>query len=545
MPDHSVPSGSDSRQEASIPSMPARRLAWPLPGGSEWTFDQIERYEQEIARVAENYRLDTFPNQIEIISAEQMMDAYASNGLPVGYTHWSFGKRFLSTEQNYRRGQMGLAYEIVINSNPCIAYLMEENTMAMQALVIAHASYGHNSFFKGNYLFRTWTQPDAIIDYLVFARRYVAECEQRHGAREVEQVLDACHALANLGVDRYKRPQRRSLAQEQALQKDREALLQEQVNQIWRTLPRRKQSSDRTPERPFPPEPQENVLYFIEKHAPVLEPWQRELVRIVRKMSQYFYPQRQTQVMNEGWATFWHYTILQTLYDEGMLPDNIMMEVLHSHTNAITQPGFDSDHYGGMNPYALGFAMYRDIRRVCESPTDEDKRWFPDFAGSDWRETLDFAMRNFKDESFIAQFLSPNLIRKFRLFCIIDDDQSSKVKVGAIHDDAGYRAVRDALARQYALSEREPNLQVTRVDVSGDRSLTLRHFRNNRRPLAGNYKDVMNYLAELWQFTVRLETMGEDGSVETTHECRTEKRDGTRPPDEAAWALTGAFQRRS
>ncbi|OGA00898.1 MAG: SpoVR family protein [Betaproteobacteria bacterium RIFCSPLOWO2_02_FULL_62_17] len=527
-----------------MPSVPARRSTAPLPGGSEWTFEEVERYDHEIARVAERYRLDTYPNQIEIISAEQMMDAYASNGLPLGYTHWSFGKRFLATEQNYKRGQMGLAYEIVINSNPCIAYLMEENTLAMQALVIAHASYGHNSFFKGNYLFRTWTQPDAIIDYLVFARRYVAECEQRHGVMEVERVLDACHALANLGVDRYKRPPKRSLAEEQALQQEREQLLQIQVNQIWRTLPRRKQDAGQAPERPFPPEPQENVLYFVEKHAPMLEPWQREIVRIVRKLAQYFYPQRQTQVMNEGWATFWHYTITQTLYDEGLLPDNIMLEILHSHTNVIAQPGFDDKTFGGINPYALGFAMYRDIRRICESPTDEDRRWFPDIAGSDWRDTLRFAMRNFKDESFIAQFLSPALIRRFRLFCITDDGHSEKLKVSAIHDEGGYRMVRDTLARQYALAEREPDLQVVGVDVSGDRSLTLRHFRQERRPLAQTYKDVMNYLATLWGFTVRLQTMNEAGSIESTHECRVEKRAGMRQPDAAAWVLTDAFLHR-
>ena len=101
----------------------------------------------------------------------------------------------------------GLAYEIVINSNPCIAYLMEENTMTMQALVIAHAAYGHNSFFKGNYLFRTWTNADAIVDYLLFARSYIAQCEERYGVDEVELLLDSCHALMNVGVDRYKRPQ--------------------------------------------------------------------------------------------------------------------------------------------------------------------------------------------------------------------------------------------------------------------------------------------------------------------------------------------------
>ena len=112
-------------------------------------------------RVAGEFGLDTYPNQIEIITSEQMLDAYASSGLPIGYPHWSYGKEFIRNEQAYRRGMQGLAYEIVINSNPCIAYLMEENTMATQALVIAHACYGHNSFFKGNHLFRQWTAADA------------------------------------------------------------------------------------------------------------------------------------------------------------------------------------------------------------------------------------------------------------------------------------------------------------------------------------------------------------------------------------------------
>src|SRR5690606_39187223 len=132
-----------------------------ISNSSEWTYELLEKYDEEIARVAEEYKLDTYRNQIEIISAEQMMDAYSSVGMPLGYNHWSFGKQFLSVEKNYKRGNMGLAYELVINSDPCIAYLMEENTLPMQALVIAHACYGHNSFFKNNYLFKTWTSADS------------------------------------------------------------------------------------------------------------------------------------------------------------------------------------------------------------------------------------------------------------------------------------------------------------------------------------------------------------------------------------------------
>ena len=132
----------------------ARKKVHPLPTGSEWSFESIQAYDDALGKIALEYGLDSYPHVLEIISAEQMMDAYASIGMPVYYHHWSFGKQFLVTENRYKRGQMGLAYEIVINSNPCIAYLMEENTLTMQALVIAHAAYGHNSFFKGNHLFK-------------------------------------------------------------------------------------------------------------------------------------------------------------------------------------------------------------------------------------------------------------------------------------------------------------------------------------------------------------------------------------------------------
>ncbi|NMG30399.1 SpoVR family protein [Aromatoleum evansii] len=497
-----------------------------LPATSEWTFEAIDAYHTEIARVAANFDLDTYPAQIELITSEQMMDAYASVGMPVNYHHWSFGKHFLSTEKSYRRGQMGLAYEIVINSNPCIAYLMEENTLTMQALVIAHAAYGHNSFFKGNYLFRTWTNADAIIDYLVFARNYIAQCEERYGEEEVELLLDSCHALMNLGVDRYKRPPKLSLAKEKLRQAERTEYLQSQVNELWRTLPAHDAKPGKIAAPRFPPEPEENLLYFVEKHAPLLEPWQREVVRIVRKIAQYFFPQRQTQVMNEGWACFWHYTLINKLYDEGLLADSFMLEFLQSHTNVVYQPSYNDRWYSGINPYALGFAMWQDIKRICDDPTEEDRAWFPDIAGSDWRETFDFAMKNFKDESFVAQYLSPKIMRDFRMFAILDDEHEAKLKVSAIHDETGYRRVREILSDQYNLGSREPNIQVWNVDLRGDRSLTLRHQQYRKRPLGGNIDEVMKHMARLWGFTVRLESQHEDGTVELVQETRLEKRRG-------------------
>lgn len=504
------------RPDSDARPAPARE---PISTTSEWTFDLIQRYDDEIAQCAAEFGLDTYPNQIEVISAEQMMDAYSSVGMPVGYNHWSFGKQFLTTAKGYQRGQMGLAYEIVINSNPCIAYLMEENTLPMQALVIAHASYGHNSFFKGNYLFRTWTDASAIIDYLVFARRYVAECEERHGVDAVEEVLDSCHALMNYGVDRYKRPAPISAAEEQRRQKEREEYLQRQLNDLWRTIPRAGEDDEEKSRRKkrYPAEPQENLLYFIEKNAPLLETWQREIVRIVRKLAQYFYPQRQTQVMNEGWATFWHYTLLHRMYEKGLVTDGFMLEFLQSHTAVVYQPPFNSPWYSGINPYTLGFNIFTDLRRMCENPTDEDREWFPDIAGSNWLETVHFAMKNFKDESFIQQFLSPKVMRDMKLFAIQDDDQDDVYRITAIHDDPGYRTLREKLARQYNLSYREPNIQVWNVDVRGDRSLTLRHIPVDRVPLGEDADEVLRHVHRLWGFDVHLESVDDDTLVAEYH----------------------------
>jgi spore cortex formation protein SpoVR/YcgB (stage V sporulation) len=495
----------------------------PISTGAEWTFELIDRYDHAIHDIAANeFGLDTYPNQIEVIASEQMLDAYASAGLPIGYPHWSYGKEFIRNEQAYRKGARGLAYEIVINSDPCISYLMEENTMAMQALVIAHACYGHNSFFKGNYLFRQWTSADAIIDYMVFARHFVMHCEETYGAERVEEVLDSCHALMSHGVDRYRHPTPLSLAEERDRQREREEYAWKQYDDIWRTVPNRggAAAARKADAARFPTEPQENLLYFIEKYAPKLEPWQRELVRIVRKTAQYFYPQGQTKVMNEGWATFWHYTLLQRMFDKRQVDVGFMLEALASHTNVTTQRGFDQRGYGGINPYALGFAMMCDIRRICEAPTAEDREWFPEIAGGDWQKVLDFAMRNYKDESFIGQFLSPRLMREFHLFAVADHESDDDLVVDAIHNEHGFRRLRRLLASQYNRDQSMPDIQVTHYERSGDRSLTLRHLRNRKRPLAEEANEVLRHLSRLWGFTVRLETCDESGRLESISEVR-------------------------
>ncbi len=370
--------------------------------------------------------------QLEVITAEQMLDAYASVGMPVNYRHWSFGKQFIATEKSYRRGHMGLAYEIVINSDPCIAYLMEENTMPMQALVIAHACYGHNSFFKGNYLFRMWTDAGSIIDYLVYARklhRRVRGAARRGRGRAGARRLPCADEPRRGPLPPARRScrWRRSRARAQGARGVPAAADQRPVAHA--AAHGRPQPSDE-PRNAFPAEPQENILYFIEKNAPLLEPWQREIVRIVRKVAQYFYPQRQTQVMNEGWATFWHYTLLNTLYDEGRLADGFMMEFLQSHTNVVFQPPVDTPVLQRHQPVcARASRCSRTSAASAKHPTARGPRaGSPTSPAPTGKRRSTTRCGNFKDESFIGQYLSPQLMREFRLFSIVDDADEKRAR---------------------------------------------------------------------------------------------------------------------
>lgn len=499
----------------------AKKKLKPLFEGSEWSFPLINSVYEACRVIAkEELKLDTYENQIEIISSDQMLDAYTSTGMPVMYAHWSFGKRFLQEEHGYRSGQSGLAYEIVINSSPCINYLMEENTMTMQALVIAHAAFGHNSFFKNNYMFRQWTDAEGIIDYLLFAKKKIAEYEEMYGAKEVESILDSCHALQSHGVDRYLRPSKLSkeMMKEQARQ--REASVQREVNDLWRTVPKEEAPDEEKDEFQlnFLPDPEENILYFLEKKAPNLESWEREVIRIVRKVAQYFYPQKQTQLMNEGWATFTHYYIMNRLWEKGQITDGSYMEFIQSHCNVITQPNFDDKWFTGFNVYHLGFKMFMDIKRICEKPDAEDYEWFPEFAGKDWLETVTHAMKNFRDESFVLQYLSPKVMRELHMFTLDDDaEDKHEYHIDSIHDEVGFKRIRKALAKQYSLSNREPDIQVVDADIRGDRLLILEHKMVDGKLLHKDIEIVLKHIGKLWGYDVFLESNGPDGETVKTY----------------------------
>jgi stage V sporulation protein R len=497
-----------------------------LYSGSEWSFATIRRIYDAVEEIAQKkLGLDTYPNRIEVITAEQMLDAYSSTGMPLFYKHWSFGKHFAQHELVYRKGMRDLAYEIVINSSPCISYIMEENSATMQTLVIAHAAFGHNHFFKNNYLFKQWTDADGILDYLEFAKDYVASCEERFGQDAVEQFMDAAHALMSQAAHSVPRTRRLDLRMEEKRERERRDYEESMYNDLWRTVPggsgaEGPNADDRR--RALLQLPQENILYFLEKTAPRMKPWQRELLRIVRLIAQYFHPQRQTKLMNEGCATWVHYQIMTALHEAGRIGDGAFLEFLRSHTSVTFQPSFDDPRYGGVNPYALGFDMMRDIAQIATGPTDEDRAWFPQIAGVGKPEAvLRDIWANYRDESFVLQFLSPRLMRRWRMFHISDDASEPTLRVEAIHDERGYRRIRQALARQYDPGWSEPDIQVVDVDLAGDRRLVLQHLVGHRVLLdEGEARRVLQHVADLWGYDVLLrEVEPKGGGVLKEHKA--------------------------
>ena len=216
--------------------------------------------------------------------------------------------------------------------------------------------------------------------------------------------------------------------------------------------------------------------------------------------------------MNEGCASFVHFHITNALHEKGLLSDGAMLEILHSHTNVLFQPDFDDPRFSGLNPYAIGFAMMRDIQRICEEPTDEDREWFPDIAGrKDWRGVLKDGWANYRDEAFIQQYLSPEVIRRFRMFAVADDTDEQHYLVSGIHNEQGFRHIRDTLARNNDLASSDPDIQIVDVDLLGDRKLQLRHVRRDGIPLKEDDRDATKlHLERLWGYEVDLEEVGNE-----------------------------------
>ena len=480
----------------------------PICPHDNWHRDMeiVQSFDELFTAMGQCFNLDTYPNKYIICGAEKMLNASAHIGMPVMYRHFSFAQSFLSQKYNYSKGLTGLPYELVINSNPCISVNMVGNPTYLLALVMSHAGQGHNSFFKGNYMFKNHTDADSIIDYLKYARAYIDKCYKHIGDEPVRKFITACHALQSHGVERG------------GVNNDISSRLEYETDRLAQLT----KTGPQTEELNFNDGGYQNIMYVLEMISPAAQtcelvngsPWMKEVIRIVRNIGQYFYPQRYTQVMNEGWASFWHHAMTTLAHHYGYITDDQYANIIRSHTQVLTQLPYNHKHFNGFNPYRLGFDMFRDIMFMGRGPKDLEeqklydackyeetfgKSSFPSngksvpYLKGDWLGLMHYAMENYADHSFVENFLSLNITREHNMFSLNSnvEDQMSVVTGTAMH----LKEMRQALSAMYDPSYISPIISAVGFDPYGDRTLYLEHYSTKGKPLNSEHMDkVMKHI---------------------------------------------------
>ncbi|CUH95270.1 hypothetical protein P22_1340 [Propionispora sp. 2/2-37] len=409
----------------------------------EYSLQDLMEWNRHIEEFVGEIGLDCYEQQFEICSYEDMLCYEAYVGMPSHYPHWSYGKAYERQKTFYRHNLAGLPYEMVINSDPCIAYLMRDNTLLLQILTMAHV-YGHNDFFKNNRLFRRDTRAGLTLEIFKAhadrVRGYIQD--PSIGSEQVERILDAAHAL------RFQISRNGS-----GKTADRETLRKEAVE-------------------PIPERLQDDLLGFLAERGRLAD-WERDLVTIVRDESLYFIPQMDTKIMNEGWASYWHYRILQKLE----LPQALHLEFLQRH-NLVIRP-----HRGRVNPYFVGFKLFEYLDKTMG------------------REAILRIRAEERDQSFLRRYLTRELCEEMHLF--VYQKQGEDIVVAEVADGDGWKKVRDELAGSAGAGS-IPVIIPHKVDRG---KLVLEH-RFDGRELEMNYaRETLQYAARLWGGTVELLTM--------------------------------------
>jgi stage V sporulation protein R len=452
-----------------------------------YSAEDLKSWNSRIVELVENFGLDPYPQEFEICDHEQMLSYMVYSGMPSHYPHWSYGKAFEKLKTLYDYGLSGLPYEMVINSNPCIAYLMRDNSLALQVLTIAHV-YGHNDFFKNNFTFKPTRAEFTIETFKAHANRVRHYVEDPSiGLEKVERVLDAAHALSlqcrrNLSI-------RKTTEAEQRESKYRDA---KPSADPFQSIHRRKEweSPDLTK---VPLYPEEDILIFIRDHNLQLAEWEKDLLTIVHEQAQYFIPQIETKIMNEGWASFWHKRIMEALD----LPQALRIEFLVRHTQVLCPTP------GGLNPYHVGMSVWQDIERRWSEPNaqEESKAAPPKKPAKDKL----FEVREVeRDTSFLRRYLTEELIRELNLFEY--QSRGNDKVVSRVADDTGWQAIKETLIQNVGTGT-IPVIKVEDADYNNSRSLFLKHSHDGRDLQLEYAEKTLQYLRQLWGREVLLETI--------------------------------------
>ncbi len=450
------------------------------------TLKELEDWNERILPLAQELGLNPYPQEFELCDHEQMLAYMAYSGMPSHYPHWSYGKSFEKLKTLYDYGVSGLPYEMVINSNPCIAYLMQDNTLLLQMLTIAHV-YGHNDFFRNNFTFKSTRAEFMIETFKAHAdrvRRYIED--PSIGLDKVEHLLDAAHAVSMQC--------RRNLAIRKQTPQEEEAQLLEESQPSedpFRSIHRRQEYSAPDLSR-VPLHPDEDLLLFIRDHNPLLTDWEKDLLTIVHEETQYFILQIETKIMNEGWASFWHKRILEALD----LPQAMKLEFLVRHTQVL------SPIPGGINPYHLGFKVWEDIeRRWDHPPPDEEKEYGPRTKSG--REKIFEAREVERDASFLRRYLTEDLIRELDLFEF--QSRGNEKIISRVADKENWQQIKETLIRSVGMGN-VPTIKIENADYNNNRTLFLKHDHDGRDLQLEYAEKTLLYLHQLWSREVVLET---------------------------------------
>ena len=438
----------------------------------EYVLKDLIEWNEVIESKAKELGLNFYPQEFEIIGFNEMLGYEAYVGMPSRYPHWSFGKSYEKNKTLYSFNLTGLPYEMVINSNPCLAYLMRENTLPLQILTMAHV-YGHNDFFKNNRLFKEGTRAKLALEMFKLDGEIIREYINAPGIgyEKVERILDAAHAIRyNIG-----RVIGRKEITDEEIRKNR-------IDDYKKAIENKSiLDMDMVIEEPIldkiPLEPYDDVVGFIIKYGK-LEEWERDIVRIVKRETEYFMPQIETKTMNEGWASYWHYNILKSLD----LPEGLHFEFLKRHNDVV------APILGGLNPYYVGFKMFEDIERRYGKDKIFEVR----------------AME--RDASFIRRYLTQELCEELNLLQY--GKKSFDYVIEEVSDEGGWKEIRDNLAFTAGLGS-IPYIRVTDLNTR-DLTLTLEHVYDGRELEATYAKETLKYVQQLWGYKVRLLTKNKD-----------------------------------
>ena len=452
-----------------------------------YDYQDLEAWDERIREKVAEFGLDCYPQEFEVCDHNQMLGYMAYSGMPSHYPHWSYGKAFEKLKTLYDHGVSGLPYEMVINANPALAYLMRDNSLPLQVLTIAHV-YGHNDFFKNNFTFKTTRPEYTISTFKAHAARVRAYQEDPSlGAENVERILDSAHALAfqcrrNLAIHKVSPAEARQAKVDAA-----------------RPAPDPFRKIHRTPEyvepdlRKVPLVPDEDVLLFIRDHNPDLAEWERDLLTMVHEESEYFIPQIETKIMNEGWASFWHKRILDSLE----LPDDMHIEFLVRH-NQVVRP-----HEGSLNPYHLGIRLWEAIYSRHGGQLDPRAGNADPAAERRAAEALFSVRETDRDSAFLRRHLDEELIRELDLFRY--QTKGDDVVVTHVSDEEGWEDVKATLLANVGTSAL-PVIRVEDSDFGGKRALYLVHVHDGRDLLPDYAEKTLAFVHQLWHREVALET---------------------------------------